>query len=216
MVARHPGVSLPVASGAISAAEPAPEAGHATASNHAEVVSSPTTLAEIYHHHFSFVWRLARRLGVSDAQLEDAVQEVFIVVHRRLGDFEGRSSVRTWLAGIVRRVVRDHRRASARKPALGRAHVDLPVDDLSTGHASPEDNAVATEAVQLLHELLESLDDDRREVFILAELEQWSIAEIAEATGVNVNTASSRLRLARETFEKAAERLRARDAWRLR
>ena len=158
---------------------------------------------------------MARRLGVAESQLEDAVQDVFIVVNRKLRDFEGRSSVRTWLAGIVRRVVRDYRRTDTRKPALARAQTDL-VDDLPTGHASPEDNALATEAARLLHELLDSLDDDKREVFILAELEQWSLAEIAEATGVSANTASSRLRLAREAFEQAAHRLRARDAWRLR
>jgi RNA polymerase sigma-70 factor (ECF subfamily) len=75
---------------------------------------------------------------------------------------------------------------------------------------------MASEASRLLHQLLDQLDDDKREVFILAELERWSIAEIAEATGVKQNTASSRLRLAREAFEDAAARLRSRDEWRLR
>jgi RNA polymerase sigma-70 factor (ECF subfamily) len=207
MVLRHPGATLSVPCPAdIAVAAPA---------RGASFEAAPATLADIYRDHFPFVWRMVRRLGVGDAQVEDAVQDVFIVVHRRLADFEGRSSVRTWLAGIVRRVVRDYRRSRMRKPA----HVpqqDLPVDDLSAGRASPEDDMLATEAARLLHQLLESLDDDKREVFILAELEQWSIAEIAEAIGVKVNTASSRLRLAREAFEQAAERMRARDAWRLR
>jgi RNA polymerase sigma-70 factor (ECF subfamily) len=175
----------------------------------------PNTLADIYRDHFPFVWRLVRRLGVADSQLEDAVQDVFIVVHRRLADFEGRSSVRTWLASIVRRVVADYRRSMARKPALSRARTEVEVDDLSTARASPEDGVMAAEAARILHVLLDELDDDKREVFILAELEQWSLAEIAVTVGVNVNTASSRLRLAREAFEQAAERLRARDAWRL-
>jgi len=207
MLARRPGATLPSPCAAIAVAEGELHAGESAAS---------ATLSEVYRDHFAFVWRMVRRLGVTDGQAEDAVQDVFIVVHRRLADFEGRSSVRTWLAGIVRRVVHDYRRASARKPALGRASADLSVDDFSTGHASPEENVLATEAATLLHQLLDSLDDDKREVFILAELEQWSIAEIAEAMGVKVNTASSRLRLAREAFEQAAERLRARDAWRLR
>jgi RNA polymerase sigma-70 factor, ECF subfamily len=216
MVARHPGATLLTPCGAVAVAAPGLDAGSPATIDLAAAHSPATALADIYRDHFPFVWRMVRRLGVSDTQLEDAVQDVFVVVHRRLGDFERRSSVRTWLAGIVRRVARDYRRASTRKPALGRAHADTAVDDLSTDHASPEDNALAIEAVRMLHELLDSLDDDKREVFILAELEQWSIAEIAEATGVKVNTASSRLRLARETFEQAAERLRVRDAWRLR
>jgi RNA polymerase sigma-70 factor (ECF subfamily) len=208
MVARHLGIVLPTScAGAFVVAEPATDD---TAD------AAPATLAEVYREYFPFVWRMVRRLGVADAQAEDAVQDVFIVVHRRLADFEGRSSVRTWLAGIVRRIARDYRRTSARKPALGRAQADLPVEELSTGHASPEDNVLATEAAKLLHELLDTLDDEKREVFVLAELEQWSIADIAEATGVKINTASSRLRLAREAFEHAAERLRARDGWRLR
>ncbi|HMJ54275.1 MAG TPA: sigma-70 family RNA polymerase sigma factor [Polyangiaceae bacterium] len=202
MVTRQPGAVLPD-----------PFAGFADVEARQ---AAPTTLADIYRDHFPFVWRMVRRLGVSDAQVEDAVQDVFVVVHRRLPDFEGRSSVRTWLAGIVRRVVRDHRRTNARKPALGRAQAELPVEEMSIGQASPEENVMTTEAVRMLHELLDRLDDDKREVFILAELEQWSMAEIAEALGVKVNTASSRLRLAREAFEEAAERLRARDAWRLR
>ena len=208
MVARHPGANLSTACTA-DVATPEP-------SLQAMVEVAPTTLADIYRDHFAFVWRMVRRLGVSDAQVEDAVQDVFIVVHRRLPDFEARSSVRTWLAGIVRRVARDYRRTSARKPALGSAQAELPPDDLSTSNASPEENVMNTEAARLLHALLDRLDDDKREVFILAELEQWSLGEIAEATGIKQNTASSRLRLAREEFEEAARRLRARDAWRLR
>jgi RNA polymerase sigma-70 factor (ECF subfamily) len=204
MVSRHPGAVLAAPCPATPAAdEPAIDAPR------------PATLADIYRDYFPFVWRLVHRLGVADGQLEDAVQDVFIVVHRRLADFEGRSSVRTWLASIVRRVAADYRRSKARKPALSRARTDVEVDDLSAAHASPEEGVLATEAARILYALLDELDDDKREVFILAELEQWSLAEIAVTTGVNVNTASSRLRLAREAFEHAAERLRARDAWRL-
>jgi RNA polymerase sigma-70 factor (ECF subfamily) len=199
MVSRYPGAVLAASCVAASAVDE----------------PRPTTLADIYRDHFPFVWRLVHRLGVADSQLEDAVQDVFIVVHRRLPDFEGRSSVRTWLAGIVRRVVADYRRAKTRKPALSRARTDTEVDELQTAHATPEEGVMATEAARILYLLLDELDDDKREVFILAELEQWSLADIAVTTGLNVNTVSSRLRLARENFEHAAERLRARDAWRL-
>jgi RNA polymerase sigma-70 factor (ECF subfamily) len=206
MVARQPGVSPALPCEAIEVADP--ELGTV-------LDTSPATLADIYRQHFPFVWRMMRRLGVPDGHVEDAVQDVFIVVHRRLADFQGRSSVRSWLAGIVRRVAHDHRRLGNRKPALGQAQSDRAPDDLSADHPSPEETMINTEAVRILHELLDRLDDDKREVFILAELEQWSIAEIAEATGVKINTASSRLRLAREAFEEAARRMRARDGWRL-
>src|SRR5262245_51753387 len=75
------------------------------------------TLAEVYETQFDFVWRSARRLGVASLHVDDVVQEVFLVVFRRLAEFEGRSSLKTWLFGITRRVVRDHRRSARRKPA---------------------------------------------------------------------------------------------------
>ena len=69
----------------------------------------------VYEEHFPFVWRSLRRLGVDGHSMDDATQDVFLVVHRRLGDFEGRSTVRTWLFGIARRIARDRRRAAARQ-----------------------------------------------------------------------------------------------------
>ncbi|MGE3634951.1 MAG: RNA polymerase sigma factor, partial [Sandaracinaceae bacterium] len=75
-------------------------------------------LEEIYDACFDFVWRSARRMGVAEAHADDVVQEVFLVAHRRLADFEGRSSVRTWLFGILLRVVSDHRRTLRRKGGL--------------------------------------------------------------------------------------------------
>src|SRR4051794_16597314 len=73
------------------------------------------TFEEVYEEHFSFVWRAARRLGAPAAAVDDVVQEVFLVVHRRLPEFAGRSSLKTWLFAIVLRVVRDHRRSLRRK-----------------------------------------------------------------------------------------------------
>lgn len=169
-------------------------------------------LDEVYRAHFAFVWRSARRLGVREASLDDVVQEVFVIVHRRLVDFEGRSSIRTWLFGITLRVVRDHRRSAARKDADG--SVDL--DTLRAPQAGPAEAAEKAEAVRLLHAILDEMPDDRREVFVMAELEQMAMPEIAATLGVNVNTAYARLRSARQTFEGALARHRARDEWRLR
>jgi RNA polymerase sigma-70 factor (ECF subfamily) len=173
---------------------------------------------EVYEEHFAFVWRSVRRLGVDESAVDDAVQEIFVVVHRRLASFEARAAIRTWLFGIVLRVVRHHRRTLRRKPAQlggkGADHdVESVVDAVSQG---PHESAAKAEAVRALHALLDELDDDKREVFVLAELEQLTVPEIAEAIDANVNTVYSRLRAARKDFEQAVQRHRARDAWRSR
>ncbi len=160
-----------------------------------------------------------RRLGVAPSALDDVVQDVFVVVHRRLSDFEGRSSAKSWLFGIVLHVVRDARRTLRRKPAHlgGTARSADDVDDVvDIDGASPHDSAAKREAVRQLHAMLEAMPDDRREVFILSELEQMSVPEIASAVGANANTVSSRLRAARADFERAVARARAGDEWRLR
>jgi RNA polymerase sigma-70 factor (ECF subfamily) len=161
----------------------------------------------MYREHFRFVWRTVRRLGLRDSAVDDVVQEVFLVVHRRLGDFEGRSSPKTWLYGIVRRVVSNHRRTLRRKSVLPSDGVPAAdVEALECGALGPEASAEQAERVRLLHRLLAELDDDKREVFILAELEGLTMAEIAEALAVNANTIASRLRAARRAFEAALDR----------
>lgn len=164
-------------------------------------------LEDVYEEHFDFVWRSARRMGVADASVDDVVQEVFLVAHRRLADFEGRSTVRTWLFGILMRVVKDYRRTLRRKGGLAPLPEVLPSD----GRESPANRAEQREAVRLLHRLLDSLDDDKRAVFVLAELEQMTAPEIADALSVNLNTVYSRLRAARREFGKALERNRAKE-----
>jgi len=166
----------------------------------------PGDLARIYEEHFDFVWRSARRLGVPDSAVDDVVQEVFIVVHRQLASFEGRSSMKTWLFGILRNVVLRQRRSWARRREEALEESAVAAD------AAPADEHLAErEARRVLHALLAGLDDDKRAVFVLAELEQMSAPEIAEATGLKLNTVYSRLRLARAEMEKALERHRARE-----
>jgi RNA polymerase sigma-70 factor (ECF subfamily) len=173
---------------------------------------SPPDFDAVYREHFRFVWRVARRLGVEPAFLDDVVQEVFVVVHRRLPDFEGHSTLRTWLYGIVRRVGADHRRALRRKPTAGaaaRAGAQGEDDDHGARAGTAPDaeaRVERAEQVRLLRRLLEGLDDGKREVFVLAELEEMTVAQIAEALGENSNTISSRLRAARREFEEALER----------
>jgi RNA polymerase sigma-70 factor (ECF subfamily) len=162
----------------------------------------------VYRENFRFVWRSVRRLGTDEFFVDDVVQETFLVVHRRLGEFEGRSSMKTWLYGSVRRVVADHRRTLRRKPALAGATASGgDVDTLSdVARCAPDASVEQSEQVQLLHRLLGLLDDEKREAFVLSELEGMTMAEIAEALDVNPNTISSRLRAARREFEEALER----------
>ena len=139
--------------------------------------------------------------------LDDGAQDVFIVVHRRLAEFEGRSSLKSWLFGIARRVAHDHRRRIGRKERTE----ELPETVADPGGSTPAHDAERAEAVRTLHEILTALDDDKREVFVLAELEQMTVPEIAEAIGANVNTVYSRLRAARAAFEQAVQRRLARQ-----
>jgi RNA polymerase sigma-70 factor (ECF subfamily) len=192
---------------------PAPQSGRERLrSAHETAPAVLSSFEDVYHAHFPFVWRSAKRLGVRDASLDDAVQEVFVVVHRRLADFEGRSSLKTWLFGITLRVVRDHRRSARRRDAGS----EVDPDTLRAAGGGPAECAENSEAVRLLHALLDELDDERREIFVMAELEQMTMPEIAEALHLNVNTAYARLRAARQEFEQALARHRARDTWRLR
>lgn len=179
----------------------------------AAVVVTELRFAEVYERWFSFAWRSARGLGVSDAALDDVVQEIFVVVHRRLGDFEGRSSLRTWLSGIVLNTVRHHRRSLARKgPRLVGHEQPSEPDEQASPERDPFERAAHSESTRLLQRILDSLDDEKREVLVLAELEQLNVPEIAEALGINLNTAYSRLRLARQRFDAVLRRERARQS----
>ncbi len=170
------------------------------------------SFGSVYDAYFDFVWRSVRRLGAPEHVVDDVVQDVFLVVHRRLDDFEGRSSLKTWLFGIALRVVRDHRRALARRRSCEPLRDSLPGCPTTT----PEATAERAEAAATLHAILDAMDDDKRAVFVMAELEQMSVPEIADATSENLNTIYSRLRAARADFEEGVRRHRARDAWRQR
>lgn len=170
------------------------------------------TVVEIYDRYFDYVWRSLRRLGVAAGELEDATQDVFVVVHRRFALFEGRSTIKSWLFGIALRVAKIYRRNSAR--GREKVHEDEVVLVCKTG--DPEQARASVQAAQQLQILLEQLDDDKRAVFILAELEQLTAVEIAQAVGIPKNTVYSRLRLARAAFEEGVRRLKAKDDWRFR
>lgn len=154
----------------------------------------------LYRDHYPFVWRSVRRLGIADAEVDDVVQDIFVIVHRRLGDFEGRSSVRTWLFAIAYRVVRDRRRSlAARFDREGRIEPPRPPTE-------PDQKLARHQAVVALDDLLTALDEDQRTTFVMAEVLHMSAPEIAELMEVKVNTVYSRLRRGREAFEAALQR----------
>jgi RNA polymerase sigma-70 factor (ECF subfamily) len=154
---------------------------------------------ELYRRHFEFVWRNARRLGCSDEWAEDAVHEVFMVATRRLAEFEGRSSERTWLFSITRNVVRRMLRDRAR----ARQNLSRYVAEQAPSVTHPADHA---DAAAYLRHLLQQLSEEQRSVVILAELEGFSTAEIAESLGAARGTIDSRLRAARIALSQAMAR----------
>lgn len=159
----------------------------------------------LYREHYPFVWRSVRRLGIPDGEVDDVVQDVFMIVHRRLGDFQGRSSMRTWLFGITYRVVRDRRRSfAARIDREGKVEPGRPP-------TQPDQRVSRHQAVGALDELLAGLDDDQRATFVMAEVLHMSAPEIAQLTEVKLNTVYSRLRRAREAFEAALHRYLAQN-----
>ncbi len=167
--------------------------------------SGPLTAAErLYREHFEFVWRNARRLGCSDEWVDDAVHEIFLVATRRLPEFEGRSSHRTWLFSITFRIVQRWRRDRARE----RSHLARYVQEHP---AASSDAERQTQAAGYLRHLLLQLPEAQRALVVLSELEGFTSAEIAESLAVPRGTIDSRLRAAKMALSRAIERDRKRD-----
>jgi RNA polymerase sigma-70 factor (ECF subfamily) len=167
------------------------------ASGHSHV-SSVASFDTVYAQNVAFVWRVLRGMGVSDAIVEDAVQDVFVVVHRRLAEFDGRHAIRTWLFAIAYRVARDHVRRSRRVWTT-----QEPLENqLRDAAPMPDESAERTEALRVVSELLDQLDDEKRAVLVLAEIEGMTAQEIADATGAGLNTVYTRLRRARLALNK--------------
>jgi RNA polymerase sigma-70 factor, ECF subfamily len=172
----------------------------------AEGTELPSEFDALYQEHFDFVWRTLRRLGLPLRHLDDAAQEVFLVVYRQAPGFEGRSSFKTWIFGIayhiaLRTMRGDHRR---REDALEDDREDVRA-------SSPHEALERVQAVRRLYAILDKLRDEHRAVFVMAELENMTAPEIAEIVGIPLNTVYSRLRAARKVFEAALKVIRARE-----
>jgi RNA polymerase sigma-70 factor, ECF subfamily len=157
------------------------------------------SLRTVFDEHARYVIRTLRHLGIKEADVDDVAQEVFVTVHRKLAEFEGRSKLRTWLYAICLRVASDHRR---RAYIVRERVTDSPPVDGGERRGDEPDTSLESRA--FVQKLLESLDDDKRAVLVLYEIEGLTMREVAEVIGCPLQTAYSRLHAARDLL---------RDAW---
>jgi RNA polymerase sigma-70 factor, ECF subfamily len=166
------------------------------------------TFAAVYQEYFDLVWSAARQLGVSTDAIDDVVQEVFVVIYARLSSLQQVESLRSWVYGVARRTISTYRRARRARDVTGAQYAEV-VDWLESLPATPHDISLLADRQRLLLRLLDELDELKREVFVLSEIEGFTAPEIADALEVPVNTVYSRLRAAREGFEQAVARHQA-------
>ena len=171
--------------------------------------SAPLDVLEVHEKYADFVWRTLQRMGVQPSDLDDALQEVFVVVHKKRHLFDGSSAVTTWLFGICLRVAS----ATRRKAHRFRERLDTDwvaaAGESAEGH--PEHELMQRQARARLAQVLDTLEPERRAVLVMFEVEGLACGEIATQMGTPLGTVYSRLSAARADFQKAAARLRHRD-----
>ncbi|MFN0250888.1 MAG: RNA polymerase sigma factor [Kofleriaceae bacterium] len=160
--------------------------------------------ATVYRANLDYVWASVRRLGIPSSDLEDVAHEVFLVVHRKLDQYDRARPLRPWLFGIAYRIASEHRRKNAR-----RAQQELE-DELaaSESSSSPEKQTVKRQAIELAQKALDAIDEEARAVFVLAELDGVAVTDVAETLSIPVNTAYTRLRRARLAIANAITQTR--------
>ncbi len=160
----------------------------------------------IFDAHATDVWRALHFLGVADSDVADVCQEVFLTVHRRLDSFEGRSSLRSWIYGVCVRTASAYRRKAYRRREL--AYADVPEDSDHTEQLPEQENALlGEERADLLRRLVGALDEKQRAVFVLYELQEMPMKEIAATLELPLQTAYSRLKAARKAVRLGFERV---------
>jgi RNA polymerase sigma-70 factor (ECF subfamily) len=162
------------------------------------------TFDDVYNAHARFVWRVLRGMGIREAGIDDAVQDVFVVVHRRLPEFDGKHALSTWLFAIAYRVACDHRRKHRRASSTDPLDEAAELSQLAHSEApSPAESAEQAQRLRALYDALDALDDEKRALIVLAELEEQTVPQIAAITGASVNTVYTRLRRARLELQAA-------------
>lgn len=164
----------------------------------------------LYDAHFDFVWGSLRRLGARESDALDLAQKVFLVAHQKLGEFEGRARVTTWLFAICQRVASDYRRSAPVRREVAMDEREL--ERAGEAHGVALEALEAKQRARLAEAILDTLPEPQRVVLVLFELEELSGEAIAERLGIAVGTVRSRLRLAREAFAREAKRLSLQEA----
>lgn len=173
------------------------------ATSHAPAPSAPTDAETLFRAHAGWVARYVTKLGFRGADVDDIVQETFLVAHRRGGFLEGPARATTWLAEIALRVGMASRRARQRAPVADETAIDAAPSDRS----DPLTDAMHSEALHNVQRALDSLELERRALFVLFELEGESCESLAAAFEVPIGTIYSRLHAARSEFLAAYGRL---------
>jgi RNA polymerase sigma-70 factor, ECF subfamily len=168
-------------------------------------VSGAPDIATIFREYGTFVYMMLRSLGVRAPDVDDAFQEVFVVIHQRLPSYENRGTLRSWVYGICVRVAFRFRRRALSAREIASDEVPETIDPMT-----PAEHLGEQEARRILCAILDELDDERRAVFVLFELEGLPMKEVAEALQCPLQTAYSRLRAAREAVDAAVHRHRMR------
>jgi RNA polymerase sigma-70 factor (ECF subfamily) len=173
--------------------------------------SADPSFADVYERYFDFVWSSARRLGVDAGALDDVVQEAFLIVHSRMHTLQRPDSLKSWIYGVVRRTVSNHHR-TRRARAVWVGEVAYFDEARKASVPTPYEQTERRDRLRRLSNVMRALDEPKREVFLLTELEEMSAPEIAAALEIPLNTVYSRLRAARQAFELALARERERRA----
>lgn len=162
---------------------------------------APGSFEVAFRQHYALVAQMLRSYGVDAAHVDDVAQEVFLVVHRRWEDYDGRAAFTRWLVGICRRTASDWRRGRSRARGRKQGHPGFARSQTGT-----DAQVEARREVQLVESILATLPEAQREVLVMSDVLGMTGPEISEALGVKLATVYSRLRLARATFEQRMAR----------
>jgi RNA polymerase sigma-70 factor (ECF subfamily) len=169
-----------------------------------EAMSATPSFRAIFEAEFSYVWNVLKRLSVAERDLEDLTQQVFLQVHAQLPSYDSARPLRPWLFSFAYHAASNYR-------ALARHRVELSIvaPDQADSVPGADEQLITRQELELAEHALRRVAVDRRAVLLLHEVEGHSMPEIAETLSIPLNTAYSRLRLARQDYELAVRRLRA-------
>ncbi|MDF2696801.1 MAG: polymerase sigma factor RpoE [Labilithrix sp.] len=168
--------------------------------------TAPLDPEAIFREHAPYVHRVIRHLGVAAVDVDDVLQDVFVIVHRKVADFEQRGSVRAWVHGIAIRVAARYRRRRTSSLEVASGNACEAIDP-----KTPAEDLNAQDARRILTAILDRLDYEKRTVFVLYELEELTMQEVAQAMDTPIQTAFYRLHAAREFVYAAVRRHQTRE-----